>query len=199
MRPLALYRFPDIPSLITPNVLETLRDGEWMAQLKFNGWRAMYDWDGSELTLWGRKKRALTEPSAAFVAGIKDLLRPVPPCLLDGEVMGRRGPTSKPFPERAWLFDTLEVNGRWMGGAGAYERYVTLKGLVTPELVVPCVTGGYPAFFQRSKAWCSAGCEGIVLKRVDSKFFGKVNDCYANPGWLKCKFLGGEDGQRVIA
>jgi hypothetical protein len=33
------YLFPDKPKLATPAILATLKDGEWIAQEKDNGWR----------------------------------------------------------------------------------------------------------------------------------------------------------------
>lgn len=196
------YRYPDIPSLVTPNVLDTLTPGDWLAQFKFNGFRTLYEWDGELLALWSRHKRWLTEPTWAFRQEIVARLRDLPPCIIDGEWMGRRAGQ----PERAWFFDMLAVDGEWIGNLPASDRFTQLQLALgdAAELVVPWFQkvgrglvqiSGYRAFYEHSKAWEDRGCEGVVLKKADGRFFGRVDACYPNPGWLKVKFLGGEDGK----
>lgn len=193
-----MYRFPDLPMEAKPSIFDTLGDATYLAQLKFNGWRAMYEWDGSALTIWGRHKRALVEPTPGFLADTARWMREreLPPCLFDGEWMGRRDKDKAQVDERAWLFDMLAVNGAWIGGQSVEYRWAVLGQFAPPELVVPCVTGRYREFFDMSRT--VPGAEGIVLKRTGSRFFGKVDKSFLNPAWIKVKWRGGEDGNLAL-
>ncbi len=193
-----MFRFPDKPTTSSSGILPTLRDSDWLAQLKFDGWRALVDWDGQRALLTSRHDEVIPV-SQSLLAEIAQALADVPPCILDGEWMGRRDGQ----PESLWLFDALAIKGQWLGGLGAGERFTRFCWLFTksdpaPRVrLVDCVRSGYPDFFRYSKTL--RGCEGIVLKHKDSEFIGSVRKCVDNPLWLKVKWRDGADGQTLVA
>ncbi|MGE5610378.1 MAG: RNA ligase family protein [Bacillota bacterium] len=194
------FRFPDKPTTSSEGVLTTLRDGDWLAQAKYDGWRALVEWDGTRALLTSRHQEIIPA-SQTLLAEIAEALAPLPPCLLDGEWMGRRDGQ----PESLWLFDLLAIEGTWLGNVGAAERFARFCRVPWPKIpdpgprvkLVECVTSGYIEFFQYSKRL--PGCEGIVLKHKDSKFIGSVRKCVDNPLWLKAKWRDGADGQVLVA
>lgn len=194
----AAFRFPDKPCTSSVGILSTLKDRDWLAQAKYDGWRALVQWDGNRVLLTSRHQEGIPA-SQPFLTEITETLRPLPPCVLDGEWMGRRDSQ----PESLWLFDVLDIRGEWLGGLTAADRFARLCSLLprpdlTPRIkLVECVVSGYPEFFRFSKSL--PGCEGIVLKHRDSKFIGSVRKCVNNPLWLKVKWRDGANGQVLVA
>jgi ATP-dependent DNA ligase len=193
-----MFHFPDKPTTSSERILPTLSNGDWLAELKFDGWRTLVDWDGKRAILTSRHNQTIPA-SQSLLDEIAQALTQVPPCALDGEWMGRRDRQ----PESLWLFDALAINGQWLGALGAGERFKRFCWLFTssdpaPRVrLVECVRSGFVDFFHYSKT--VRGCEGIVLKHVDSKFIGSVRKCVDNPFWLKVKWRDGADGQTLVA
>jgi ATP-dependent DNA ligase len=83
-------RFPDKPRLSAPSVLRHLAAGEWVAQVKHDGWRAWVECD--------RRRAALTSRQGNPIAAFPTLLGELGSRLaglplgtrLDGEWLGRR-------------------------------------------------------------------------------------------------------------
>jgi ATP-dependent DNA ligase len=189
-----LYRYPDIPNQIGPETLATFARGEWLAQLKYNGFRAMYEWDGrGTLLIWGRHGTQLKEPSPQFRERTVEWMRKtrLPACVIDGEYMGRRD-QAQGVTERSWLFDLLMLDGNWLGNEPTDVRWEMLRRHVPAEEVPASATERFAEFFEYSRG--VQGCEGIVLKKTTARFFGSVRECFENPNWFKCKWRGGEDG-----
>lgn len=192
-------RHTDQPAPVSPAYLRSLRDGEYLAQEKCNGWRCLTRMERGVLTFTSRHGKPLP------VSGeIRELLRPrleaLPsPVLIDSEWMGRRAGQ----PEALILFDLLELGpAGWLGQRGALDRFKYLLRLgdltEAPVIRFPRWTlEGYSAFFEQSREW--AGCEGVVLKQVNSPYVGSVRGCTVNPCWFKARHLGGEDGMTRVA
>ena len=191
--------YPDKPVASNVAVLEMLIDDDWLAEIKYDGWRALARWDGHDVILTSRHQNTI--PATAHVTrALYEAVHSLPPCLLDGEWMGRRDDQ----PESLRLFDLLEFDGEWLGRVGAWNRWMRFTGLIEPRLVegelvsiVPHTTTGYRDFFEYSKEL--PGAEGIVLKLKTSPFIGSVRRSVDNPLWLKCRHRAGSDGQLVIA
>ncbi len=197
----ALFRYPDKPTASGPGILPTLADGEWLAQMKHDGFRCLVEWNGHTPTLTSREQKpipASIDLRCDLIAALDGLA----PMLLDAEWMGRRDGQR----EGLVLFDVLAVRGRWLGEEPAWDRFlrlVALRGVggaplrVLPPTVrlVDWTHEGYPAFFERSK---QPGVEGIVLKHRASRFIGSTRRCVDNPQWLKVRWRGGEDGQTPL-
>lgn len=196
-----MHRFPDKPVASSPGVLEMLADGDWIAQIKFDGWRTLLEWDGSRPTLTSRHKTPIPA-SPDLVEFLANFLTGSPPMLLDGEFMGRRDNQA----EALRLFDMLAFDGRWQGDMACYARLgllcgsfpgLILAGTESRLSIVPHTTGGYVDFFEFSKTL--PGSEGIVLKQKTSRFIGSVRKSVDNPLWLKVKWREGADGQLRVA
>ena len=100
--------------------------------------------------------------------------------------------------ERVWLFDLLRVGpAGWRLGSGALERFDALRATAPAGLIVPHALAGYEAFFESSKL--DPCTEGVVLKRVDSRYIGSARACRDNPAWLKVKWRDGAGGNKRIA
>lgn len=190
------FRFPDKPTRGAPGILDTLREGDWLAQFKPDGFRCLIDWDGRRAILTSRHAKQLPV-SHDLLGELAEALRHVlPGSVIDAEWMGRRDGQ----PEGLYLFDLLVDEGCWIGHHGAIGRFNTLRGDITPTervRIVPWTLNGYPEFFERSKA--APGVEGIVLKRTDSKFIGSTRTSVDNPHWIKVKWRDGADGQVRVA
>lgn len=193
-----MWRFPDKPTTSSPGVLPMLKDGDWLCQIKFDGWRCLARWDGRDLTFTSRERKALPV-SANMVKALYDAVHELPPCLLDGEWMCRRDNQ----PEGVRLFDILEEDGQWLGGLNAADRWLRFSGLVAGRVdgdlvgIVPCTDRGYAEWFEWSKEL--PGAEGVVLKHKTSTYIGSVRRSVDNPLWLKAKWREGFDGQLRVA
>lgn len=192
-------RHTDQPAPVSPAYLRSLRDGEYLAQEKRNGWRCLTRMERGTLTFTSRHGKPL-EVSGALRELLRPRLEALPsPVLIDSEWMGRRAGQ----PEALVLFDLLELGpAGWLGQRGALERFrwlLRLADLAEPPMIVfPRFTlGEYPAFFEQSREW--PGVEGIVLKRVDSPYVGSVRGCTVNGQWFKVRHTGGEDGMTRVA
>jgi ATP-dependent DNA ligase len=192
--------FPDKPIRATELVFPHLVNGAWLAQLKMDGWRCMIAWDGVSLTLTSRHQKPIPV-SGTMILQLTDWIRDKPPCTLDAEWMGRRDGQS----EGLYLFDCLSLDGVWYGSRTVAERWGVLRGLTVLRghspfagiQLVESADANYHSFFNYSKT--VPGCEGIVLKKFDSRFIGSTRQCVCNSKWLKIKWRDGEDGQLRIA
>ena len=195
----ATWRFPDKPVDSAPAILTTLAEGEWLAQLKIDGWRCLIEWepDGAGLTLTSRHQEPIPA-SADLRRELTCLLEPQrAPLLIDAEWTGRRDRQ----PEGLVLFDLLGLEDEWLGGEGALARFHELR-MLGSELgigeggrirAVAWTLRDYPAFFEYSRT--VPGVEGIVLKRCNSRYVGSVRRSVDNPAWLKVRHRAGEAGQ----
>ena len=202
-----LTRYPDKPLASSAAVLPSLRDGEWLAQFKYDGWRVWVEvgddaGGGSDwryTTRHGRPcpvspglRREVARLFAVAPAG-----PPAAGTIFDGEWMARRAGHAR-GEERVWLFDLLRVGPlAWRLGSGAMERFDALRATAPAGLIVPHAVGGYEAFFASSKLDPCA--EGVVLKGVDSRYVGSARACRVNPAWLKVKWRDGAGGNKPIA
>ena len=50
------WRFPDRPTATSVGILSELAEGDWIAEIKFDGWRTVLGWDGREVTLTSRHR-----------------------------------------------------------------------------------------------------------------------------------------------
>jgi ATP-dependent DNA ligase len=189
-----MFRYPDKPTTSSLGVLDHLVDGEWLADLKYDGWRALIRWDGNMVTFTSRHRKALPGTPGLLLEA-RDCLHGLPPALLDGEWMGRRDDQ----PESLVFFDMLEIGAESCWSRTADDRRTRLVGMIqrlTPRIrMVEYVDRGYRDFFERSKV---PGCVGIVLKRKDSKLIGSIRNSVDNPNWLKVKWREGFDGQTRV-
>lgn len=191
---IAAFRYPDKPTPSGPGVLPDLPDGEWLAQMKSDGYRCLLAWNAQCPTFTSRHAEPLPA-SVDLGCDVIGALDGLPPLLLDAEWMGRRDAQ----PEGLVVFDLLAYDGRWLGEKQAGQRFAELLTLWRSVRERPTVrlvewaTSGYHAFFERSKTL--PGVEGVVLKHTTSRFIGSTRRSQDNPLWMKVKWRGGESGQ----
>lgn len=101
-----MKRYPDKPTRCTAVVLPALVDGDWLAQLKYDGWRCQIAWDGRSVKLTSRRMTAIPA-TARLREALRSVLSVVPPAVLDSEWMSRRDRQ----PDSVRLFDLLEADG----------------------------------------------------------------------------------------
>ena len=201
--------YPDKPTRSTPKVLPALVDGEWLAQFKADGWRALVTWDGAKVAVTTRNGRVI-KTGDGLAAELRRMMRATPAgTVLDGEWLGMRRTESNGDGEdddRHWrrvregeteqlvLFDVLRVGGTCTSNVGALARFRLLQefwkatgGAKAHQHVrlVRSTCRRYREFFLAAAA--EPLCEGIVLKRVGSRIIGAKDGCADNPQWLKVK------------
>ena len=188
--PLVEFIAPMMPSLVDAPP----EGGEWIHEIKYDGYRTEIAVNGSASKAFTRNGHDWTERYETVMRSARALR--CQSALIDGEmcVQNERGVTDfgglrkaiKGAPHRLVLFafDLLTLNGRDLRGEPLIERRKRLQGLIDPE-IGPRIhfsehhVGQGPAFF---KAADGHGLEGIVSKRADSRYSaGK------SKAWLKTK------------
>ena len=182
------YIFPCKPNRVEKDspLLHSLNDTpEWAAEVKRNGWRclAMMDENG-KLTLWTRHKTVINDPLVA----LRELLGAMLPkvTLVDGEVLERR---TKQIKGEFYAFDLLWLRGRPVWHLPLTERRKGLEQVIIPDGVHITIPewrfedkiGYYEQNIEGEDV------EGIVIKRIDSKYMPSFTRCLQHPLWLKLK------------
>ena len=153
--------------------LRHVEDDAWCMQEKFDGKRIMVAVSGGKAEGSNRKGLYVSMPQE-----ISDGLACLPPCELDGELLGGR----------YVAFDLLRLGGADLRDRPYQERHDLLAKTITPcaevRLSETAWTGAAKrAMYDRIAA---AGGEGVVFKRVDGK---RVAGRPASGGsQVKCKF-----------
>jgi bifunctional non-homologous end joining protein LigD len=171
---------------------------EWLFEVKWDGYRAIADVHGGEVTLTSRKGNDLTGRFESVAKAIERAVK-TPDCVLDGEVCAlddegratfsamQQGKSGTRYVFVA--FDVLEVEGEPLVDRPLTERQERLATLIdrrnrTVQLSDPFDDG--PALF---KAAQEQQFEGIVAKKRDSRYFpGK-----RSREWLKIKTHGKQE------
>jgi len=183
-------------------VQEIPRAGEWLFEVKWDGYRALTTLAGGEATMRSRKGNDFTKRFEIVAKAVDKALK-TPDCVLDGEVcaldeQGRssfsamqQGKASTPLVYYA--FDLLEVEGEPLVDLPIEERRARLEDLVDKR----SKTIRLSEFFDDGEALLAAakenGLEGVIAKRAGSRYaVGK-----RTRDWLKIKTHG--DQELVIA
>ena len=193
----------------TDALAECDQAGQYLAELKADGYRAHVEFTPDGPTVWSRrwKKHPV---STAMLALLEKTYHFVPKgTIFDGEWLKIR--TSG--PETLMLWDVMFWKGKWIGTRPLIERRKFLIGtpnvwekhdpedfesLEEPILTLAHSTSkDFEAYFKWSKRlpWT----EGVVLKKMDSTLVGSIKDRTVNPAWIKVKWRDGCDGHTVIA
>ncbi len=178
------YLYPCKPNPLavdSPFLDELDRDVHWIGEIKKNGWRCLV-YRERELTLWTRHKTMITEP----LATLRDSLMAVPEnTILDGELIHFR---TQDIKGALYLFDVLVHKGRQLTDLPLADRRKVLEDVavkLTGIELAAQVRIGKKALYH--KAIKDPVNEGIVLKKLDSKYLVSEKRCQQNPFWLKVK------------
>ena len=175
------------PMLATP-ARQLPPDGQWTAEVKWDGLRAITAISRGRVRIWSRAGRDITAAypelgALAAAAGSRTLV-------LDGEIVALSGPrpnfaamqrrmlTGRPpdrlaaaVPVTLIVFDLLRVGSRSLVRNPHDQRRVLLDGLGLPVPgiieVPPAFPGDAAALLQASR---DLGYEGIMLKRPSSRY-----------------------------
>ena len=181
------YYFPCKPNTLNPAspLLDALdRDINWVAEVKKNGWRALPTKDESgNLTIWTRHKTLIKDPAPELREALAEMMPPG--TILDGEFINNR---TKGIKGKLYLFDIIVLEGRLLVDLPLRERRQILEGVVVEgphiELAKQVRVGKKQLYYQSIEGEEN---EGIVIKRLDSKYLASEKSCPQHPYWLKVK------------
>ncbi len=178
------YFYPCKPNPLATNspFLDELdKDVRWIGEIKKNGWRCLI-YREKELTLWTRHRTTITKP----LAELRDSLMAVPEnTILDGELIHFRTLDVKGV---LYLFDILVHRGRQLTEMPLADRRKLLEDVAAKLAGIELaqqVRVGKKALYHRAIE--ESVNEGIVLKKLDSKYPVSEKRCLQNPFWLKVK------------
>jgi len=163
----------------------------WIHEIKHDGFRIMAFRDAKGVRLITRNGNNFTDRFPLIVTALAAL--PVSSCLIDGEAIACNERGLSVFEMIRWrkydntvtlcAFDLLELDGEDLRSAPIETRKATLKGLL--RRAHPGLT--YNQHFAADgesvyRHACALGCEGIVSKRLGSRYrAGRIDH------WLKVK------------
>ena len=176
-------------------MLATLADdvpagGEWLYEVKWDGYRAIGLVAGGEASLTSRRGNDLTERFATVARALERAVR-TPDCVLDGEVcaLDEEGRSSFSVMQQGsgplvyYVFDVLEIDGDPVVELPLTERRERLAGLLDLRGGTIRLSDAFDdgeALFEAARA---QGLEGLLAKKRGSRY---------QPGrrtrdWLKVK------------
>ena len=184
------------PMLATPS--EHVPSGDWLYEIKWDGYRIVATVAGSEASLRTRKDQDHTK---RFENVAKELVKAVktPDCVVDGEVCALDAEGRPSFsamqqgkagtPIVYFVFDLLEVEGESLVDLPIEERRKRLQKLLDKRNR----TIRYSETFDDGEALLEAAnqqsLEGIMAKRLGSKYLPGRR----TPEWLKIKGRGRQE------
>lgn len=193
-------RAPALPPLVSPQLATLVgappAQGQWLYELKLDGYRMLARVDGDDVRLFTRNGNDWSARVPRMVAALKALR--LAPCWLDGELtaLDRRGVPDFQLLQNAFerheaanlryfVFDLLFLEGEDLRGRPQHERSRRFEELIAGaprDSIVQRspVVGGEPAKLLAASR--KAGFEGLVGKRADAPYrAGRSRD------WIKLK------------
>ncbi len=168
----------------------------WLFEVKWDGYRAIANLKGGDVTLTSRRGNDLTErfPEVAKALG---RATKSPDCVLDGEVcaLDEHGRSSFSVMQQGsgplvyYAFDVLEVDGEPVLALPLVERRRRLEGLLDLRGGTVRLSEAFDDGKALYEAAAAQGLEGVVAKKVESRY---------QPGrrtrdWLKVKTHGRQE------
>lgn len=190
-----LWRAPDKPYQVFPNYLPNLEGKNYIAESKYDGFRAVILIDSKGATAYSRHFKPMNI-NTKILKMCKDLGFPSGTAL-DAEWMGRRAS----HPECVYLLDILYHDWQWQGNKTLVERLSFFEDLKLSDWILrpQSVSCGFLDFFESQIGDPNnSPTEGIVLKSLNSKLIGNPICSRENPLWCKVKWRAGPDGKQII-
>ncbi|HZR04417.1 MAG TPA: non-homologous end-joining DNA ligase [Candidatus Udaeobacter sp.] len=178
---------------------ELPRGGEWIYEIKWDGYRALALKHGEDVRLLSLKEKDLTHDFPSVVTAVRGVnARTV---LIDGEIVAvdsRGCPSFQALQNRAsigrdwrvvyYAFDLLNLEGEDWTGRPLHERKEKLREILTDsQLLYNANLSGAPGEIMRTVK--SAGLEGVVAKKRDSLYRAGTRVT----SWLKFKISKGQE------
>lgn len=169
-------------------------NGQWLYEVKFDGFRVLAIKNGKNVQLWSRNKKRLDGRFPKVAAAVKRL--PAAVCMLDGEVcaLNSQGKSSFQLLQNAeeidppivyYAFDLLFKGTKDLRGLPLMERKRYLEGILEKagEPIRPSAffTERPEKVLQKMK---SVGAEGAIAKFKDSLYEAGTR----SGAWVKIKF-----------
>ena len=200
------------PMLAT--LVRTLPEGpEWEYELKLDGYRLQAIKDGYQVRLYSRRGNDFTKKFAPIAARVSKI-EAAASFILDGEAVSvdaqgkpsfqmlqNRGSLPPGWSLVYYAFDLLHLNGKDLKNSPLGERRALLEKLIVNSGVL--LAGSLPGTLsQIIQAVKEHGLEGVVAKRLDSKYRAGERSNH----WLKLPLKPGQefvigayrmDGQRL--
>ncbi len=182
---------PPIAPMLSASAPEVPEGPGWLFEPKWDGFRALVFWDGSELMIQSRDLKPLERYFPELEAGLRASLPA--PCVLDGEVViatdrgldfealqqrihpaaSRIEMLSRETPAELVAFDLLATGDEDLTQTPQAERRKRLEKLLgkpkKPLHLTPCSTDRSVAidWFNRFEG---AGLDGVIAKRADEVY-----------------------------
>jgi bifunctional non-homologous end joining protein LigD len=186
--------------LMQPTLRKTPFSGEsWLFEPKWDGYRAVCYLEDGTVRFVSRNKRSLTEKFPELQSVVDDVRASV--AILDGEIVAvdaegmpsfdrlRLRKRGRDFAVVFYAFDLLYVDGRSLMDQPLVDRKRALRKLLSKRRVgrvryTEHVMSAGEAFFGELE---KRGLEGMVAKRIDSRYLGGRTQA-----WLKIKTEAGK-------
>ncbi len=174
-------------------------DGQWLYEVKFDGFRVLAVKNGKEVELWSRNKKPLNERFPDVAKAIAKLS--VKSCILDGEVcaLNEEGRSSFQLLQNSadaadavvyYVFDALVERGNDLRSLPLTERKTYLETIlvnaVDPIRPSPFFTVSPRKILEKMKL---AGAEGSIAKLRNSTY----ETGHRSGAWVKLKFHKGQE------
>jgi bifunctional non-homologous end joining protein LigD len=186
-----------LPEFVEPmkaQLVDSIRPGDWLYEIKFDGYRALALRGGSETRILSRNQKDLGKKFPEITSSINAL--PIQDAIIDGEIVALddRGRSSFQLlqgfdmgmvrpPIVSYAFDLLRLNGEDMRGLPIEERKAKLAAL----LKNPPPAIRYSASFTENieellSKVRELSLEGLIAKRAGSRY-----DSKRSGAWVKIK------------
>ncbi|HZE12461.1 MAG TPA: non-homologous end-joining DNA ligase, partial [Chthoniobacterales bacterium] len=183
-------------------VTELPAEGEWIYEIKWDGYRALGMKHGGDVRLLSLKEKNLTSDFPALAKAMGDLAANT--AVVDGEIVAVDAKGRPSFQVlqnrktmgRGWsvvyyAFDLLNLEGDDLQRLPLHERKAKLREIIaktaSPTLRYSAELSGTPAAIIRTVS--GAGLEGIVAKKRDSLYRAGTRVT----SWLKLKLNKGQE------
>jgi bifunctional non-homologous end joining protein LigD len=195
-----------LPAFVEPMkaiLVDSIRPGDWLYEIKFDGYRALALRGGRETRILSRNQKDLGKKFPEIIKSIAAL--DVQDAVIDGEIVALddRGRSSFQLPQGFdmgmvrppivfYAFDLLQLNGQDLRGLPVEER----KAKLTALLKNPSPAIRYSASFTENidkllSKVRELSLEGLIAKRAGSRY-----DSRRSGAWIKIKLY--QQGSFVI-
>jgi bifunctional non-homologous end joining protein LigD len=196
-----------MPAFVAPQLCTSVErppaGGDWVHEIKFDGYRIQMRVENGVVTLKTRKGLDWT---AKFGSAISKAARELPDCLIDGEIVAldHRGSPDFTGLQAAlsegktddlifFAFDLLFLEGEDLRGRSLVDRKRALRSLIEEAYGKDLTEIRYVEHFESGgdavlKSACRMSLEGIVSKQADARYASGRSD-----SWTKAKCRAGHE------